>query len=960
MNDTCNPANTYTYGWYAPCADPNTSNTNCIDVQTDHYVINGCDYIFTATNTATGCSYSKTVNVAIHPNPVLVFTINGNPATTDQANWFCENDPLHIAVHSQNPEVILDTTSINWTLGKIATGIAEFDTIGSSMLSNAVTFCVRANSEFGCPSGNASLPVSIIRTDSVFVKDTACTTYVTADPAVTITPAAYPFDTVIVRNYTKTVAVHGQYCDSVVTYNVHINDKPVITLKNNPAAFCESAGLKLNDFVDSFNVVWNGDTGTVKWIAAENGGDEIFTRINSLSDLTPGRYLITSQDGTQAMLNTPVTSTSDASYALGQATPVTTNAPATMIWEVEQNTDGSYSFKSDGKYIAGNSENKFSFNTTNTAAAAKWNVSFETSGGLVHFIIQNAGMTARYLKYNANASGQRFACYGYGISNTKWIAFYKSNKSGAAAPYAEVSGDTLLTYEFVSNNDIKRVATNCCGPDTADITFTVYKQPVINAFVAGNNHCAGEMYAFTANVSTFGTEATANLYLDGNTTTPLATTTVNGLNQAVTFTAVKLPHSYNGKTITISVVNNCNPDCGAVSIDSVLAVDTAIIDNFAALNNPHCVNSEMTIADFNFTTSGYDSYKLKLVAAGNTEPAPTTDADITLPYTFTDRSLDSALVYILASNHCYDTIISNVDTLFVIDKPSVTAITNIDQCDPGTFTLAEPSITWNGSDSITSGWLLLKNGAYAIATLSEIRDSALCPKVANAAYFAQGTCGSDTTKFTVTFALPPTVSFDLSSQCPNVVVTDAIINDVMLANCHSITSDAWYVKKADGTAQMTLPTGYTFANLLADGYNGGKLYHDATNDCGTTSANKVLDIPVYEYDTFKLQQGCNNTALVNFIQTGTYDWKGSVAPTLTIDTTYWQVNGATVDPNTFMVDASVTPINITYSYPAVMTPSRPILRILRILSTTSPWLRSLLTLKCAKATPSRLTLSCIA
>ena len=904
VNDTCNPSNNYTFGWYAPCADPNTSNTNCINVQTDHYVINGCDYIFTATNTATGCSYSKTVNVAIHPNPVLVFTINGNPATTDQSNWFCETEPLHIAVHSQNPEVILDTTSINWTLGKIATGIAEFDTIGSAMAGNAVTFCVRANSEYGCPSGNASLPVSIIRTDSVFVKDTACTKYITTTDAthptaVTITPAAYPFDTVIVREYTKLAPVHGNYCDSIVTYNVHINDKPVITLKNNPAPFCESAGYTLADFVDSFNVVWNGDEGSVKWFAAVGTGT--YTKVTAVADITEGDYVITNANGDRVMLSSTVPS----GVALQAGTTIElSNPPATNIWSLVKNSDNTYSFYNAaiGKYIAGfgGSTNEVELVSTNTADRAKWNITITGANTRV----ENVAYPGRYLMYNEGSP--RFATYS---GTQKWLSLYKGSSA-----YAEVTTNPDLTYDYVTTHTIKRVAENCCGTDEAHINFNVVKQPAINSFVAGNRHCAGEMHAFTANVSTYGTAAIAKLFIEGNST-PLATTTVNGLNQDVTFTAVKIPHAYNGKTITISVVNNCNPDCGAVSIDSVLAVDTAIISDFVAINNPHCVGTQLTIADFTgFNPSAYSSYQLKRIAG--TDPAPATDPVITLPYDFTDRSMNNALVYIVAVNNCYPQIVSNFDTLFVNGKPSVAAIANIDQCAPTTFTLAEPTITWNGSDSLTSGWLLLKSGAYTTATLAEIKDSAICPKTAHAAYFAQGSCGFDTAFFTVNFSLPPTVStFTFTTQCPKEIVYDAISSKTVSQNCNTLTSETWKIEKADGTGVQTLSVAQlqalTFNTLLTDGYNGGKLTHYAANDCGNNSQYATFNIPVYAYDTFKLQSACNNTALENFIQSGTYDWKGTG---VTITSTFWSVNGTKVNAGTYIVKSVNTPLNVTYSY----------------------------------------------
>ena len=84
-----------------------------------------------------------------------------------------------------------------------------------------------------------------------------------------------------------------------------------------------------------------------------------------------------------------------------------------------------------------------------------------------------------------------------------------------------------------------------------------------------------------------------------------------------------------------------------------------------------------------------------------------------------------------------------------------------------------------------------------------------------------------------------------------------------------------------------------------------------TTDCGTDSVGVVLNIPVYAYDTFKLQSACNNTALENFIQAGTYDWKGTG---VTITSTFWSVNGTKVNAGTYMVDATVTPQTVTYSY----------------------------------------------
>lgn len=897
VNDTCNPANTYSYGWYAPCADPSTSNTNCIDVQTNHYVVNGCDYIFTATNTTTGCSYSKTVNVAIHPNPALSFKINGVVADIEHSNPFCENEELHIELVSTHE---LDTTSIEWTLPTFiaGTGFADFKIKGDTVATDNVTFCVRASSKYGCPSPIASLPVTFKRIAHVSVDMLACDgTCIINNPDGTTSnitkpaSATYPYSTTETRTYTSVLTG----CDSVVTYNITLIAAPEITGTPTVDPFCESANKTLADFEAGYTVEWNDvDPGTMKWMAASSTGT--YTKVTTLANVTAGDYVITNAAGTKAMTSVGL------GAALDQADADFTSPAANMIWQLVKNSDNTYSIYSPtiNKYVGGLTSNGVQLLDGNTAPNAKWNISFNGS----NVQVRNVQHTDRYLKYNT--SSPRFASYNYSTPNTTWLALYKSD----AGTYEEVPSTTALTYDYVTTHSIKRVAHNGCGDDEEAINFTVYKQPVINSFVAGNRYCAGDDSRFAANISTFGTPATAKLFIEGNTT-PIASVTVNGLDQPVTFPTVKLYSlTHNGKTVTLNVTNDCTPDCGSVTIDSVLAVDTTIIDAFVS-NVVYCVGDEMTIADFGgFDPSSYDAYKMyKMVGAA---PAPASDVEITLPYTHTNQSMDSALVYVVAENLCFPQIISNVDTIFVNGKPTVASITDIESCAPATFTLTEPKITWNGSDSITSGWLLLKGTAYQPATLAEIKDSALCPKTAYAAYYAQGTCGYDTAKFTVKFSLPPTASIALSSQCPNVLVTEAMTSNYDV-KCGTYVSHHYSLVKADGTGYYRpVFTGLKFSDLMD--YNGGKLSLVITTDCGTDSVGVVLNIPVYAYDTFKLQNACNNTELSNFIQAGTYDWKGTVAPTLTIDTTYWAVNGTMVNPTAYTVDATVTPLNVTYSY----------------------------------------------
>lgn len=901
VNDTCNPTNIYTYGWYAPCANPHASNTACIDVQTNHYVVNGCDYIFTATNTATGCTYSKTVNVAIHPNPTLYFTINGNPAATDHTNSFCEDEELHIAVHPANPtEVVLDTTSIEWTQPAFiaGTGFADFYIKGDTINPDNITFCVRANSKFGCPSIIYSLPVTFKRIAHVTVDLTDQCVSCTLPYGEVITKpttATYPYSTTRVHTYTSVLTG----CDSIVTYNITLIAAPEFTGTPTVAPFCEDENKTLADYEAGYAVTWNDvDPGTLKWMAAEQSTN--YTLVTDINDLTDGNYVLAYGD--YAMTNT----TNAANDFINSAAKVTSNPSSNIIWQVKKNGSSYTIYNNDvDKYVAWYYSGNTASLITSVSNASKWNITLASNGDAT---IRNASGSTRMLQYNTSAD--MFRCY---TGGQKAIRFYKQVTSN----YTEVASTTALTYDYVTTHDIKRVATNGCGADTATLTLEVYKKPAINEFNVSNPYCASKTYTFTANVSSYGTQATAKLYIEGNTT-PLATTTFNGLNQTITFSGIVTPWSYDNKTLTLEVVNT-NGFCDAVTSTNTLNVDTAKITDLAN-NHTYCVNDQMTLADFTgITPANYSTLTWYHMLGAN--PAPSSDDAITLPYRFINRSMNGEKVYVVASNTCYTQIISNPVTIHVNAKPVVTAHTDINQCASAFTAMPDMTITWNEPyDAATcdSGWLLRgTTGAYAaVNTFNEIKTAATCPNTAHVGYYATGTCGSDTVFFDITLSLPPTVStFTFTTQCPKEIVYDAISSKTVSQNCNTLTSETWKIEKADGTGVQTLSVAQlqalTFNTLLTDGYNGGKLTHYAANDCGNNSQYATFNIPVYAYDTFKLQQACNNTALENFIQAGTYNWKGTG---VTITSTFWSVNGHKENPATYIVDATATPLNVTYSY----------------------------------------------
>ena len=870
--DTCDNAD-FTYSWYAPCADPSSSNTNCIDVQTDHYVVNGCDYILTVKNNVTGCEYNRIVNVAIHPNPQLSFTINGVPADIEHSNPFCENEPLHIKLVSTHE---LDTTSIEWTLGIIGTGFAEFDIQGDTIARDSITFCVRANSKYGCPSPIASLPVNFKRLDYDTVTIKACDSCQIAQPngsMLTVKkPASESYPYITTMDVTYTSVLKG--CDSLVHYPIILISAPEFTKTPTVAPFCEDENKTLADFEGfEFNSNDVSDP-AMKWIAADftsASGPLTYSKITSKSELEETSYVITNASGEYAMRNTVITS----GPALNKTTAVFTDPSADIVWSVIKNSDNTYSFynASVNKYVAINSNNnQATLVDNNTSAGAKWDISND-------LVVTSVAFPSRTLQYNAGSP--RFAAYS---STQQAIAFYKAGMATALpSDYAEVPSTTALTYDYVTTHDIKRVVSNDCGADTADITFEVYKKPVVNEFNLNNSYCASQTYNFTATVSSYGTQATAKLYIEGNTT-PLATTTFNGLNQTITFSNIKTPLAYNDKNLKIEVVNT-NNFCDAVTISKKIYVDTAEIKNLAN-NNKYCVNDEMTIDDFTgIVPSNYTSVELHVM--NGSAPAPTMDPQISLPYTFTDRTMNGKQVYFLAANQCYNNIVSNTVTLTVNDKPDVPNISDVTTCASG-FTLTKPNITWNGSYNAQadSGWLLKgSTGVYAKATQAQISAAATCPNTAEVAYFATGSCGSDTSFFTVQLMLPPTVSIAFGDQCPNLTVLAALTTNSLDNHCSAITSNTWTVKKSDGTGSKTIdPTTTTLVSLYSDGYNGGTLTHSVTNSCGTTTATATINVLTNTYTAPVYKEACAGDQLSAFVATAP-SWTG----TATVTSYTWQV-----------------------------------------------------------------------
>lgn len=898
--DTCDNA-TFTYSWYAPCADPNTSNTSCIDVQTDHYMVNSCEYILTAKNDLTGCEYNVVVYVAIHPIPELTFTINGEPADLEHTNTFCETDTLHIAIVSTQE---LDTTTIEWTLGYIGTGVAEIDVVGLDYELDNVTFCARGASKFGCVSPFASLPVTFIRTvydtldvvscDSVIIPGSTKNTLDGVVNDIVVKATSFPYyDTLSVAYISELTG-----CDSLVTYNVKLISAPEITPDNELVvdAFCETENYTLADFVDSLKVNWNGDEGTTKWIAAEMVvGDETFTRVTNFSDFTDGRYVITDQFGTVAMINEPLPNqASDASYALVSAPIVTTNPDDNMVWIItKNNSDGTYTIKgNDGRYLAGNTNNKISFNTTSTAIAARWWISgAQTSGNPLYFAISNAdpSMLNRYIKYNTQAP--RFACYLYNTGNTNLLALWKSNTTTATAPageldYVEVPASTVVDYEFATTHDVKYVATNDCGADTTTVTFDVSKSPAIDSFQLQTSYCNNVEATVDFVVSSFGHMATATLTLDGE---EVASYDVDGEEVALTYTFTPRYYLHHNKVLTLTVSND-NGLCLDTVANKTIIVDTTIYK--IMLDTTYCEDDIFNVSDYvqgDFTGIEVNAYK--------EGPGYFYGLDDGEPLT---PDHNGVKVYFTMLDHCGNNVVSDTVELTVNPKAKLTVKTTYsDLCLADAFDAFDTVIV--STDAENEGWLYqtTEDGAYIeVPSINALIDAIKVLPQAWVSYHVENECATDTQSVGRIRILGQIelVTEDVT-VCPGLNFME-LVDSVMKVT--AITDSANY-KEGEISFSYALIRDGEKLSLTVDGLvfqTNDSLMIIATPspNCGPDTAYSKLTVLSNTFEEPVFQPGCEGDPLSAFIQTPPV-WTG----TANVVDSFWLADQLYYDINDYSV-----------------------------------------------------------
>ena len=214
---------------------------------------------------------------------------------------------------------------------------------------------------------------------------------------------------------------------------------------------------------------------------ADYDGTGLFTKINSLDELTTGYYVVTDPTGAFAMQNQ--LSTSSTKYIF-KTDAVFFNPSNDIVWLVTVSTDGTITLYNEAaqKYVAytasGNSANLYATLTDQ----GRWTP--ELVDG--NFKLTNVATDTRFLKYNP--SSPRFACYQSTYTSGQDLALYKQGPAPSVmAPAFNIPTGTYYTEQTVSLSCQTAGANmyysiNGSEPVLYSVPFTVSTTSVVSAY----------------------------------------------------------------------------------------------------------------------------------------------------------------------------------------------------------------------------------------------------------------------------------------------------------------------------------------------------------------------------------------------------------------------------------------------------------------------------------------------
>ena len=164
--------------------------------------------------------------------------------------------------------------------------------------------------------------------------------------------------------------------------------------------------------------------------------------------VTEGKYIIVYQANDDANSVMALNTTNAGKFFGNTEIDLTENKivtdDKTVIWDITLESDDHYSISNGNIFVGfkGNNNEAYIYNDY-TIGECGWNFIYDENNKV--FKIQNAGVNARYLQFNANNTQYRFACY---TGSQKHLTLYKQEDSRTAVEvtFNEIDGNQTLFF----------------------------------------------------------------------------------------------------------------------------------------------------------------------------------------------------------------------------------------------------------------------------------------------------------------------------------------------------------------------------------------------------------------------------------------------------------------------------------------------------------------------------------
>lgn len=863
----------FTYTWSRECKDTIVHNAE-YDVNTSATIC--CKYYITAVGVETGCSKTDTVNVCVDELPSIQFYATGaniayvgaNPTVTFSN---CENYAYTFGINNPAPKF----DSISWTNGYVATNIDNFYVDAYTRPIGKTSYCVWVMDQNGCANtSEANVMIKAVST----AKDTisSCGSF---DYTSHRTGTHYHYTYTIGGTNDHTVidtfyAVNA--CDSIVTYTVHVNATPTLTVPTTTSdllntAYCHGNTLPATFTVTTTDADYQGFRMTYKDpVVFENDKtsfltDSPFDPASPLTFAMSGKKIyayafndcdtIIKRIGVLVVDSLPVVSgvtaaSNPINFCKGSLCPGTELVASTTAW----NNAGLLTPKTE-KWLVSANQTDFS--------AATEIATFGTadSGKYVTFAATNhCGTTyATPVKVLVDSVADPVVA----LNTTTFCAGDAINMSNITLTHKATSTpeDTIYYYggsEYTLGTALAKTSTPqefyasvkySCGSyvNSNKLNITVNDTANLVLPTTTDTLCiAGGAYNFTVNM------------FEGNTITAISSNNAYATVTVGTPTATSAPITVTplaagvGNMVKITITSTAAGTCGT-KIDSAkfFIADTA--DNFSTVANVEaCAGATITLSAPTYHANGNVKSEGWLLNGAAFDPTttPVQKAD-------SGKTLTYFVLNTCGTGHSNDAVLNVYDTAKLVVTGSVDTL-----CVGSTFnytidTNATNIVTFTPSANIT----FTHTGATVQVTAVTTGDAKLV-------IFCNGKNGCGEKKDSVKFVVSDLATVDNLDPIAAVCEGNALaLTAPSYTNGNSdIHSEGWQVKKTSETSFSD----FDVTTLMSDDYKNADIRYMVETKCGPAysdtlqiTVNDTAELTVTE----RTQVVCNNSAITDMVIT---------------------------------------------------------------------------------------------